>query len=364
MNNCIICRKEITDFSDEHVIPDSLGGYYHIYSVCKKCNSNLGSNVDSDLVNHKFSDFQRYLLGIKGKSGEIPNPFSGTHSFRENPEKKVQVRLDDEMKIRPYIIPNVSQKRKGEIIESVNIIVDASDEDKIDEIIKKTAKRIGIPYDRISIGKKKIQSSPCQEIHIPLSIDLHDFKLGLLKIAYEFAADSIPEYYNDPLAVNISKVLYTASHALSTEFVKIGNGFQHEIMKPFEHLLDFESKKHYLILIQSTMGLICFIKLYQLFSIGVVLSEGSYLGDNLIVGINDIKNRSFRKVDGIQLINETHSKPEIRFQYWFENQEAADRFRLLENKPDFDIYKDGDEIPFFNKDGSYAGKTVHQRMSI
>jgi len=64
MDTCIICRKETNDFSDEHVIPDSLGGYYHIYSVCKTCNSDLGSNVDSDLVNHKFSDFQRYLLGI------------------------------------------------------------------------------------------------------------------------------------------------------------------------------------------------------------------------------------------------------------------------------------------------------------
>ena len=35
-------------------------------------------------------------------------------------------------------------KRKGEIIESANIIVDASDEDKIVEIIKKTAEVFGL----------------------------------------------------------------------------------------------------------------------------------------------------------------------------------------------------------------------------
>ena len=109
MKECIICRtkKETDKFNDEHVIPDSLGGYYHIDTVCIDCNSNLGTRVDSKLVNHKFADFQRYILGIKGKSGGIPNPFSGTHSFSDKPEQKVQVRLDSDNKVIPYIIPVV-----------------------------------------------------------------------------------------------------------------------------------------------------------------------------------------------------------------------------------------------------------------
>lgn len=363
MENCIICRKITNDFSDEHVIPDSLGGYYHIYSVCKQCNSDLGSNVDSDLVNHKFSDFLRYLMGIKGKSGKIPNPFSGTHSFTNDSNQKVQVRLDEDRKTVPYIIPSVNQNKNNGVIESVNIVVDATDENKLDGIIKKTAKRIGVPYERISIGEKLVQSTPCPEVHIPLSIDLHDFKLGLLKIAYEFTVDSIPEYYDDPMAIDISKVLHSANHERSTDFVKIGNGFQHLLMQPFEDLLDFESEKHYLILIESDEKLLCFVKLHQLFTVGVVLSENSYLGENFKVGINDLVGKSFIKLDAFELIEKTHSKPEMRFQYWFKDQESVDRFLNLQSEPSFGLYMEMDEIPFFNKDGTYSGKTVHQKIS-
>jgi hypothetical protein len=363
VENCIICREKTNDFSDEHVIPDSLGGYYHIYTVCKQCNSDLGSNVDSDLVNHKFSDFQRFLMGIKGKSGKIPNPFSGTHSFTNNSDQKVQVRWDDDRKTVPYIIPSVNQNKNNGVVDSVNIVIDATDECKLDEIIKKTAKRIGVPYERISVGEKIFQSTPCPEVHIPLSIDLHDFKLGLLKIAYEFAVDSIPKYYDDSMAIDISKVLHSANHERSTDFVKIGNGFQHEVMQPFESLLDFESEKHYLILVESNENLVCFVKLHKLFTVGVVLSGNGYLNENFIVGINDIVGKSFSKIDGFELIEQTHSKPELRFQYWFKDQNAVDIFFNLQKDPTFGFYMEMDEIPFFNKDGSYASKTVHQKIS-
>ncbi|MBW3832034.1 HNH endonuclease [Aeromonas hydrophila] len=363
MENCIICREKTNDFSDEHVIPDSLGGYYHIYTVCKQCNSDLGSNVDSDLVNHKFSDFQRFLLGIKGKSGKIPNPFSGTHSFTNNSDQKVQVRLDEDKKTVPYIIPSVNQNKSNGLVDSVNIVVDATDEHKLDDIIKKTAKRIGVPYERISVGEKTVQSTPCPEINISLSIDLHDFKLGLLKIAYEFAIDSIPKYYDDPMAIDISKILHSANHERSTDFVKIGNGFQHEVMQPFESLLDFESEKHYLILTKLNENLVCFVKLHKLFTVGVVLSEYGYLDENFIVGINDIVGKSFNKIDAFELIEKTHSKPELRFQYWFKDQGEVDKFLNLQKDPNFGFYMEMDEVPFFKKDGHYAGKTVHQKIS-
>ena len=56
---CIICRENKDNLSDEHVIPDAIGGYYHIYTVCKECNSKLGQNIDSKLVKHPFTSFMR-----------------------------------------------------------------------------------------------------------------------------------------------------------------------------------------------------------------------------------------------------------------------------------------------------------------
>lgn len=67
MKKCIICRKNRVEFSDEHVIPDSINGYYHIYTVCKTCNSKLGQYIDEPLTNHKFMEFQRNIRRIPGK---------------------------------------------------------------------------------------------------------------------------------------------------------------------------------------------------------------------------------------------------------------------------------------------------------
>lgn len=33
--HCIICHSDNVEASDEHVIPEALGGVYHIYNVCK-----------------------------------------------------------------------------------------------------------------------------------------------------------------------------------------------------------------------------------------------------------------------------------------------------------------------------------------
>ncbi|WP_109429067.1 HNH endonuclease [Acinetobacter baumannii] len=92
---CIICRNEkvYTERSDEHVIPDSLNGYYHIYNVCKSCNSNMGSNVDGVLLNHKITQLYRFSEQIKGKSGNLPNPFKETRGIKDQPETKI--RTDD-----------------------------------------------------------------------------------------------------------------------------------------------------------------------------------------------------------------------------------------------------------------------------
>lgn len=62
MNKCIICREKKDNLSDEHVIPDSIQGYYHIYNVCYDCNLKMGKFVDPKITNHKFIELQRFLL--------------------------------------------------------------------------------------------------------------------------------------------------------------------------------------------------------------------------------------------------------------------------------------------------------------
>jgi len=156
VKECIICREEKSDneFNDEHVIQDSIQGYYHFYSVCKNCNSKLGTAVDSTVTNHKFSKFQRFLLNIKGKKGKIPNPFEGTHVLKDDPNQKIQLRVDKEGKLNPYILPTIPDLKPVSFGERFTIIVDKSDENKIDTIIDKIAKRNDIPRENIKVFKQ------------------------------------------------------------------------------------------------------------------------------------------------------------------------------------------------------------------
>ena len=351
MKKCIICRKEKEhkEFSDEHVIPDSIGGYYHIYTVCKTCNSEMGSKVDSKLVNHYFTSFFRYELNIKGKTGDIPNPFSGTHILENDKETKIKLLLDENGIAKPYLLPKIKITTKGNI-KRIDITVDKNDKDSIPDIIKKIQKREKINQDtQINTEEEPTFIEFIPYIKMQKQLDIREFKIALLKIAYEYAVDSIDGYFEDAQAKIISKFL------LETDFNKIdnffiGSGFEKEIIKPLENLFDFEKKRHLLILMNyESLGLICFISLHKLFNIVVKLSENIFFKDNMLIGINDLDKKTFKKTNIFELSNEKYS-PEMRtFQYFFDNQQNYSFFLELQSSKEFEYYTGDSNFPLYNE---------------
>jgi hypothetical protein len=213
MKQCIICRKEKNevDFSDEHVIPDSINGYYHIYTVCSVCNSNLGRSVDSKLLNHKFIEFQREALKIKGKSGQIPNPFEGTHTLSDDSQQKVITSFNDKGELIPKLIPKLQFSKEDNGTSKISLTLDKRDLNQKDKIIKKILKRNGIDINKVKVEEKQIEHSIQPQVKMQMQIDVKDFKIGILKIAYEFTVDSICSYFNDPMATTISNILEIAA---------------------------------------------------------------------------------------------------------------------------------------------------------
>ena len=71
---CIICReiKNENLFSEEHIIPDSLGGTIKITEVCKKCNEEMGKKLDYYLTNFILNRIYRKKYKISGKTGTLP----------------------------------------------------------------------------------------------------------------------------------------------------------------------------------------------------------------------------------------------------------------------------------------------------
>jgi len=364
-NHCIICREETTDFSDEHVIPEALGGYYHIYSVCRSCNSKLGSSVDSKLVNHQFADFQRYLLGLKGKSNKLPNPFSGTHHLAEDETKKVQLRLDENNKPIPYTITSVCYEKSVSEIGStkVSILLDASDGKKLDGILHKIAKKLQVPIEQFEGIDRSIKTTQSPYIKCTLSIDLSNFKIGLLKIAYEFAVDTVDAFFSDPSAIEISGILSAAKYGSVDEYVTIGSGFDHTLFDSMKDYFDLESKKHYLVLIGSKSdGLCCLIHLHGMFSIGVQLSNLPYPDNLAVFGVNVINGRSFRKVYPDELIKELYSAPELRFQYYFSTESSLREFLELQSADGFGFFVTENGHPIFDHAGNCLNLNLHEKM--
>lgn len=343
---CIICRKEIGQdiLSDEHVIPDSIGGYYHIYNVCKECNSYLGSEIDSKLVNHYLALFMRYSEGLKGKTGKIPNPFDGTHCLDDDHGTKVKMMLDEKGMLIPYFLPSVSKEYYKDHTE-IKITLDKKDISKRNQILNKVLKRKKLDNKNYKIVTETHRFKP--KILMRQKIDIKEFKIGLLKIAYEFAVNSIEEYFNDESAIEISNFLLNPNYNKIDDYF-IGDGLQKEILKPFELIFDFEKKRHLLILVYfENIGLMCIISLYHLFNIAVKLSSKKYLNNNILVGLNDIENMSFKMLSIFDIIKSISEKS-IQYKWSFKTQEDCYMFLSLENSRKLEYYKLGDKLPCFD----------------
>ncbi|MGB7567295.1 MAG: HNH endonuclease [Chitinivibrionales bacterium] len=68
MNNCIFCGQQIDPMTvpPEHIIPSSIEGSVVTYNVCDKCNKMLGTEVDSELNQH------RHIWDIRKRHKQLP----------------------------------------------------------------------------------------------------------------------------------------------------------------------------------------------------------------------------------------------------------------------------------------------------
>lgn len=363
MKTCIICRqeKESKEFNEEHVIPDSIKGYYRIKSVCTNCNSTLGSKIDNKLTNHQFVVFQRHIHNIAGKSGKIPNPFPGTYTLKDDQDQKLRLELNKEGQFEVKLLPKVPREWSN----NFQIIIDKKDEAQTDRIISKFLNRNGIPKDKVQIEKTS-SSTKRPWVEASIAIDIKDFKMAILKIAYEFAVDTIPEYFNDPMAITISKLLENCEFEnLYGKIQFIGNGFNDEILKPFSHLIEFENDNHYLILFDTPdIGLIGMVNLFNVFNLGVCLSENSgFIQDSIIVGKNDIGAKTFEKLTLNEIVSHTYSPINFRFQYLLpQDPILINEFLENDKKADFGFYREKDGIPFFDKDGNVLYQNFEDKL--
>ena len=358
---CIICReeKEKADFNDEHIIPDSLGGYSHINTVCTTCNSNLGTNVDGPLVNHFIAKYLRYRYQLKGKEGKVPNPFDSTYMVNDNADRKAKILINENGVIEPYFLPKIEVEDISAKTVSIMISVDNKDKNQFKTIINKIVQRNNLE----KIDFSKLNPSPAgivaPKLSTEIKIDLLKFKIGLLKIAYEFAITNIMDYVNDPMALEIANVLKNNDYGTVLKYANIGDGFQKEILAPFTDYLDFDSAKHYLILWCIDGCLYCYISLLHTFVIGIKLSDKNYLDGKILVGINCLSKSNFvlyNYKDIIDMVDEVSYIPLLQF----ETHENFVKYKIEESHHEFGYIMNDYGFELFDRDGSSSKYNMNQ----
>lgn len=189
---CIICVKE-RPASREHVFPLSIGGAFTITRVCQACNSRLGDKVDPLLVNHALIRIRRAELGLAGNSGEVPSRLA----FLKGPAEMTgfgRVRVDEtpDGQADVRLLPSKSEEALPEGGTIVRVQLDARDISALPVMLQREQKRRGLPplseadlAEAIEKAKASTQRVENPNVLYNLSIDIADYSVAMLKIAYE-----------------------------------------------------------------------------------------------------------------------------------------------------------------------------------
>ncbi|MCU4314881.1 HNH endonuclease [Acinetobacter bereziniae] len=190
-DKCIICLKEESDINpltDEHVIPEFMGGTFYLKNVCKGCNSKMGASFEGRLSNHIIFIFNREDNNIVGKTKYTKNPLAGAyiaddgtkylldHNSNLTIPKKIDIQKIDNNK-HSLIFTQISENETdfNEIKDEITAYALAKlkkDDPSITHI-----DLILEDQDTSSIGTLKLEKA--------FTLNERDLKLLALKICYE-----------------------------------------------------------------------------------------------------------------------------------------------------------------------------------
>lgn len=304
---CIICNLE-KDGSKEHIIPEAMGNSKLItYKVCEECNNKLGSKVDKYLTDYIITKIVRKNLGFLGKDEKEIKIFPSIladekgeqYLFREDiPRKKALVevcggvlKIEAESLEESLTIAHKRLKRMGKSEEEINELL--------------SSYRIG--------EKKNIQPT----FLIPADIDMSQYLLAGIKIAYEYACELFGEsYYEDKVAEILRNQLYKASIAekkdkecidyeIIKQYASLPVNASIELKNVIKPILDaLQPKARHVIILHDSIDhkMICevFLCFMDFMSFTICVSEDAikYLGDNKVRICVVLENEQYIEMRG------------------------------------------------------------------
>jgi hypothetical protein len=222
---CIFCLKHRPS-SLEHVFPLALGGDVTTDRVCEKCNSTLGSQVDSALSNFFPIRARRAKLGLAGNSGEIPGLFEmleGESALVGHEGARVRTKFDRITgKLDHRLLYQVAEIVTPDGKKARQIRLDARDKGQLPTIIQRERKRRGLSAlssEQLAMAARNYTISNIANpvLRVNPVVSFAFLRHAMFKIAYELAFLWLGErYIDDPLAAELRTAIL-ASDPASTD---------------------------------------------------------------------------------------------------------------------------------------------------
>ncbi|MFP3982871.1 MAG: HNH endonuclease [Desulfurivibrionaceae bacterium] len=249
--HCFACTKP-RSLTEEHIIPQAIGGKLKPKLYCKKCNETIGEVLDNEIS--KQFGWIGTLLNIKRERGEL-QPY-------ELIDRKTGTKLSCDGKSLKRKTPIVKVNSKdGVTLDSADVT--ARTEEELKKICDSIQKRYQIPG-----GMKTFQESkpgPTNTEHV-MVIDNKLLRRAVSKIAYGFACIKLPQ-----------KVIFSSKFDNIRNYIKSSNksdlasanflhtGFMTDHVRPIH--------KIHISLNRDKELLIGFVSLFGIFRFTIVLAE-------------------------------------------------------------------------------------------
>lgn len=214
---CIICMQQ-KELSDEHIVPEFLGGTLKVANVCQTCNSLMGKDFERRLADSFFVMAFREEHNIIGKSGPR-SPFSGTHTCPQN-GVKYKVNYDGSREL--FNECELLFQEDGTVIFQGSF--DPLREEQFlreieTKLTREVIRRKGTKPDpeKIAMSARNmlndaLKGAERQQLHLNITgkikVDFNDIMLLMIKVAYEMATYHFgQQYLTDPVATKLRNCL-------------------------------------------------------------------------------------------------------------------------------------------------------------
>ncbi|WP_109433188.1 HNH endonuclease [Aggregatibacter segnis] len=297
MNNCIICRQKFTEknpATQEHVIPYSIGGNYVIHTICKNCNSSMGTKIDAPFARTIVSRLHIEENQIIGRNGKIDFPLKGDYQddsgnkYRVESPNSAPILLDDRPKIE---IKNLNSDQVQVSVSFEKYGYFSNDErikllNKHKKYLDKEYKKLGLEFNLESLLSAEFtkEVKEPKPLHKRELFDFNPFFLESLKIAYEFFVTNYPHYLDHQDIKDIAKILKNAESEKAKKYVSLQTiGSETEYARLAKCLKDrFGTIFMVVPLTTPTEGTGYFISLYEKFISLVTLSNENLIGSRQV----------------------------------------------------------------------------------